>query len=391
MALNPRIVKESFSLIEPHTEKAAAYFYGRLFAESPRLRAMFPPSMDVQRDRLFRGLTTIVWSLDSPDALASYLSQLGRDHRKFGVFDEHYGAVGTALLATIRKFLGEAWTPEVEAAWSAAYTAAATLMTDAARADAEISPPWWIAEVVEHSLRAPDIAVLTLRPGQHLPFTAGQHVTVQTSRWPRVWRPFSIANAPRADGLLRLHVRALPGGWVSGSLVRHTRLGDSILLGPALGTMGLDPDSDRDLLCVAGGTGLAPIKAVIEHALTAEDGRQIHLIFGARTERDLYDLADLRLLEAAHPLLRVLPVVSEDPSYEGLRGRVSDVLSKVGDWSDHDAFVAGPTAMMAETVTRLQQLGMQPDRIQHDSFHAEMRTARPTTCGYIGPGPLDTD
>lgn len=389
MTLNPRIVKESFSLVEPHTEKAAAYFYGRLFAENPRLRAMFPPAMDAQRDRLFRGLTTIVWSLDSPDALATYLSQLGRDHRKFGVFDEHYGAVGTALLATIRKFLGEAWTPEIEAAWAAAYTAAALLMTNAAHADAEISPPWWIAEVIDHSLRAPDIAVLTVRPGQRLPFTPGQHITVQTARWPRVWRPFSIANAPREDGLLRLHVRALPGGWVSGSLVRHTRVGDSILLGPALGRMSLDPGSDRDLLCVAGSTGLAPIKAIIEQVVAAKGRRHIHLIFGARTERDLYDLDDLHLLEATYPRLRVIPVVSDEPSYDGIRGKVSEVLSRFSDWSDHDAFVAGPTGMISETVSRLHQLGMQPDRIQHDSLHAEMRSPLPTTCGYINAGPFD--
>jgi NAD(P)H-flavin reductase len=186
-----------------------------------------------------------------------------------------------------------------------------------------------------------------------------------------------------------LHVRALPGGWVSGSLVRHTRIGDSILLGPALGRMGLDPDSDRDLLCVAGGTGLAPIKAIIEQVVAAKGRRHIHLIFGARTERDLYDLEDLHLLEATYPRLRVIPVVSDDPTYDGIRGKVSEVLSRFSDWSDHDAFVAGPTGMISETVSRLQQLGMQPDRIQHDSLHAEMRSPLPRTCGYINAGPID--
>ncbi len=75
------------------------------------------------------------------------------------------------------------------------------------RADAAQAPPWWAAEVTGHDRRAADLAVLTLRPERTLPFAAGQHVTVQTARWPRVWRPYSIANAPRPDGTLRLHVR----------------------------------------------------------------------------------------------------------------------------------------------------------------------------------------
>src|SRR3954467_6347527 len=84
-SLNPRIIKESFALFEPRAEEISTYFYGRLFAENPRLRAFFPPAMDRQRERLFHALRKIVWSLDSPDTLSTFLSRLGRDHRKFGV------------------------------------------------------------------------------------------------------------------------------------------------------------------------------------------------------------------------------------------------------------------------------------------------------------------
>jgi NAD(P)H-flavin reductase/hemoglobin-like flavoprotein len=367
MSLNPRIVKESFSCIEPFADKAAAYFYGRLFAENPRLRAMFPPAMDIQRDRLFHALTKIVWSLDSPDALAAYLGRLGQDHRKFGVLSEHYTAVGHALIATIRKFSGDAWTDEVGVAWTAAYNAAAALMIQSAEESAETSPAWWTAEVLEHERRTGDIATLTVRPEQRLFYTAGQYVTVQTSRWPRVWRPYSIANAPRDDGTLRFHVRALPGGWVSGSLVRDTRVRETLLLGPPMGAMALDPESDRDLLLVAGGTGLAPLKAITEQVIKSGRHRNIHLIFGARAERDLYDLPDLRLLESVYPWLQVLPVVSEDPSFDGLHGPASEALSRLQDWDDHDVYVAGPPAMISHTVQRLQKLGVSPDRIHHDS------------------------
>ncbi|GGO10345.1 flavohemoprotein [Microbispora rosea subsp. aerata] len=363
MSLNPRLVKESFSAVEPFAEKAAGYFYGRLFTLCPHMRGMFPPGMDAQRDRLFNALTRIVWMLDSPEGLASYLAQLGRDHRKYGVAPEHYTAVGSALLATVKHFAAEVWTDEIEAAWTEAYAMAAKLMIDAAAA--EKTPPWWLAEVTDHERRTRDIAVLTLRPSQPMHFIPGQYVTVQTARWPRVWRRFSIANAPRADGTLRLHVRAVPGGWVSTALVRHTRIGDQLLLGPPAGTM-TPPETDRDLLCVAGGTGLAPLKAVIEHVIASGERPNIHLLFGVRRACDLYDMPDLARMEAVFPWLRVLPVVSDDPAYDGIRGRLPDVIERFHSWTDHEVYVCGPPPMVDETVRRLRSSGVPPSQIHHD-------------------------
>jgi NAD(P)H-flavin reductase/hemoglobin-like flavoprotein len=368
-SLNPRIIKESFALIEPKAEEAAAYFYGRLFVENPQLRALFPPAMDIQRDRLFHGLRKIVWSLDSPDTLSAFLSRLGRDHRKFGVCREHYDAMGRALLATFRKFAGDGWTAEMESAWRTAYATAAQMMVAAAEEHAADQPPWWTGEVIEHELRGPDIAVLTVRTGQRLPYQAGQYTTIQTARWPRTWRPYSIANAPRDDGLLRFHVRAMPAGWVSGSLVRHARIGDTLLLGHAAGSMTLDADSGRDILCVAGGTGLAPLKALVEEEIHTNRRRDIHLLFGARTPAGLYDLADLQALEARYPWLRVIPVVSADPSFDGMHGQVSDVLDRFHDWSGHDVYVAGPPEMIERTVTNLQDLGVPATHIHHDPLN----------------------
>ena len=176
-----------------------------------------------------------------------------------------------------------------------------------------------------------------------------------------------MANAPRADGLLRFHVRAVPAGWVGGALVRHTAVGDTLLLGHAAGTMTLAPDSGRPILCVAGGTGLAPLKALVEEAAARDLRRDVHLLIGARTAAELYDLPDLRALEERTPWLRVVPVVSDDPSYEGMRGLVPDALARFPDWSGHDAYVAGPPAMIERTVTVLDDLGVPADRIRYDA------------------------
>ncbi|MBW8487641.1 globin domain-containing protein [Actinomadura parmotrematis] len=381
MSLERRNVKEDSTHIEMLDGKAAAYFYGRLFAANPRLRAMFPPAMDAQRDRLFQALTKIVSDRDGAPARAAYFGQLGRDHRKYGVRAEHYPAVGEALVATLRRFSGDAWTPEAETAWTAAYAEAARLMTEAAEAAAEQGPPWWVAEVLDHDRRGPDLAVLTLRPDAPLPFAAGQYVTVQTARWPRVWRPYSVANAPRADGTVRLHVRALPGGWVSGALVRHTGPGDAVLLGPPRGGMRLDPDSDRPLLLVAGGTGLAPLKALAEQATMSGRPREVHLLVGARTEADLYDLPELRLLEAACPTLRVVPVLSGPPRTGASHGALPEALERFGGPDDHDVYISGPEEMIRTVAIALRRLGVPPDRVHHDLLDTgTSATGTPTGC-----------
>ncbi|TDC46715.1 flavohemoprotein [Actinomadura sp. KC345] len=374
MSSERRIVKETFDRLEADPAGAMSYFYGRLFAREPRMRALFPPAMGTQHDRFFHALTRIVWSQDSPEELTRHLGALGRDHRKYGVLREHYPAVETALIATVRTFAADVWTAEAEDAWTRAYRSAAATMIAAAGREGSGRPPWWVAEITGHDRRDHDLAVLTLRPERPLPFLPGQYVSVQTARWPRVWRTYSVANAPRPDGSISLHVRARPAGWVSGALVRHCAPGDTVLLGPAAGTMTLEPGSPRGLLLIGGGTGLAPMKALAEQA--AGTGREVRLLVGARTERGLYDLAELRRLESASARLRVVPVLSRSPGGPGgLHGRIPDVLpgflDGVPGWEDHHAYAAGPVPLVRRTVTALQRHGMSLSRIHHDLLAAE--------------------
>lgn len=376
MPLDPRLVKESFAAVDDAGPAATAYFYGRLFAENPRLRGLFPAALDVQRDRLLGALTRVVWSLDNPTELDDYLARLGRGHRRFGVTAEHYPAFGRALAATVRTFCGGEWTPELREAWERAYELMSSAMIRAAEQTPDDSPPWWVGEVVGHTMATPDIAVVTVRPATPLPYEAGQHVPVQSPRWPRTWRSYSPAAAPRPDGLLPLHVRAVPGGWVSGALVRHTAVGDTLLLGTPSGHMTYR-ETGRDLLCVAGGTGLAPIKAIVERAIADGSRRAIYLFCCVRRARDLYDAADLARLERLHPWLRVIPVVSEEPGHDGLRGLPSDVVPRFRSWTDHDVYVCGPDPMVDATVTSLHAAGVPTDHIHHDNPRAALPEAVP--------------
>src|SRR5205814_7536197 len=145
------------------------------------------------------------------------------DHRKFHVQPEHYDVVGGALLEALRVQAGEEWSIEYDQAWRDAYQVIARKMM--AGAEEDTNPPYWHAEVLSHERRSNDIAVFTCRPMQPLGFRAGQYVSIECKYQPRLWRVYSMANAPRKDRTMEFHVRAGGVGWVSSSVGQGLKVG----------------------------------------------------------------------------------------------------------------------------------------------------------------------
>jgi NAD(P)H-flavin reductase len=237
-----------------------------------------------------------------------------------------------------------------------------------AAAQDETTPPFWHAEIIKHERRGRDIAVFTVRTMQPFGYRAGQYVSIESDYHPRVWRVYSMANAPRTDNTMDFHVRAVGAGWLSGALVRRAQPGDMVRIAAPMGSMAVDPRSSRDIVCVAGGTGLAPIKAIIDELTRTNRTRWVHVFFGARDREDLYDLEDLDALVARYPWLTVKPVVSDDPTFDGEHGNVPDVMAGCGPWKHHDVFVSGSPAMVRATLRRLAEIRVPSVRIQYDSF-----------------------
>ena len=363
-----RLVKRTFSRVMADEQNAMEYFYGLLFAQSPEVRSLFPLAMSDLRYRVFAALIRLIWSSDNYEAYTAQLVQLGRDHRRFGVREKHHKAFFVALAATVEQFSGPEWTEQARSAWQGALDTASVVIAAAAADDARSQPAWWVGEVIRHERRSQSLAVLTIRPDQPLPYRPGQYVGVQVPRWPRVWRNFSIANAPRSSNLIDLHVRAVCGGMVSNALV-HAGVGDTLLLGPARGEMTLPADCGRELICVAGGTGLAPLKALIEGVASGGEQwpRTITLFLGARREQDLYDMTDLRVLQSGYPSLAIIPVISQQRGYGGITGLLHEIVIKHARLSDSEVFVSGPDAMVRQTDLALA--GLVPcERVHFDPF-----------------------
>jgi hemoglobin-like flavoprotein len=132
-----KLVQESFKKVLPIAPQAADLFYGRLFEIAPQVKPLFPADISEQKKKLMGMIATAVNNLHQVETIVPAVQDLGRRHVNYGVTADHYKPVGEALIWTLEKGLGDAFTPDVKAAWLATYTTLQSVMTAAA---AEVKP-----------------------------------------------------------------------------------------------------------------------------------------------------------------------------------------------------------------------------------------------------------
>ena len=207
--------------------------------------------------------------------------------------------------------------------------------------------------------------LLRLPPTGTLNFLPGQYIDVIGAEGLR--RSYSIANAPREDKFIELHVRQVPEGAMSRYWFEQAKVNDLLRLRGPLGTFFLRDQAGMDLVLLATGTGIAPVKAILEGlALAAADTqpRSITLYWGGRHPEDLYWQAP------SQPGLRFVPVLSRaGPQWAGARGHVQDVmLDAAPDLGSTLVYACGSDAMIHSAQARLQGLGLPARRFQSDAF-----------------------
>ena len=205
---------------------------------------------------------------------------------------------------------------------------------------------------------AHDIKRLRLKPAKPLAFSPGQYAQLQFT--PQHVRPYSMAGLA-GDGLLEFHVRLVPDGRVTGYIASELRAGDAVRVSGPMGCAYLRRRHEGPMLCVAGGTGLAPILSIVRGAIDAGMDNDIHLYFGVRSERDLYAVDELEHLRRGHPRLRVHYVV----------GRlVTEAIAKdLGPLAGWRAYLCG-SPPMGEAAARLAcQKGIAPEHVHADAFY----------------------
>lgn len=210
---------------------------------------------------------------------------------------------------------------------------------------------------------------LKLPANERLQFLAGQYIDIlQKDGKPR---SFSLANAPHADELLELHVRNIPGGTFTQHVFNEMKERDILRIKGPLGTFFLHEDSPKPVIFVASGTGFAPVKAIIEHALHIGFKREMHFYWGVRLQADLYMLEKVKEWEAQG--IKFTPVVSDEP-WNGRSGFVHQaVLDDFSDLSDYAVYACGaPVVVQAahREFTSQRSLG-------EDSFYSDIFTFVP--------------
>jgi NAD(P)H-flavin reductase/hemoglobin-like flavoprotein len=373
-------VVQSF-LDGPTGEQVTQCFYETWFDRDPSVRDLFPPDGTHHWPSFtlaMRWLFTELAAQRSAEPTA-FLSQLGRDHRKYGVTQSQYETFCQAMFLTLRDALGDRFTPAVDDAASQALTLIADTMFGAGAADPQ--PAWSDGTVIECGRMSRDIMVVRLQLDEPLSYHAGQYVSVQVPQSPRYWRYLSPSIPPDPQGRMEFHIRAVPGGKVSPTVVTGTEVGDRWRLSRPHGGMHIDRDNG-DILMVAGSTGLAPLRALLMELMHFTENPRVHLFFGGRYPCELYDLPTLWEIANASPWLSVTPVAEHprnppwaapypDPEPpRGLHvrqiGRLPEVVARYGSWGDRQILISGRPEMVAATRETLIAKGAPPERIQHD-------------------------
>jgi CDP-4-dehydro-6-deoxyglucose reductase, E3 len=231
--------------------------------------------------------------------------------------------------------------------------------------------------------RTPVIAELLLRPaGPRLRYQPGQYVLLGDPDAELVVRSYSIADFPRHDGLISLLVTRVPGGQLSSWVHDVLRPGDRVLLSGPYGSFTSAPGESAPVLFLAGGSGLAPVRALAEAALWCHAGTPAVVFFSARTQRDLIDDDRFRRWQCRHSAfryLRTLTRVDGPPP----TGRIPAILGGwFGDLSGWQVYIAGAPGFVTACAAAARTCGARPGRVYTEEFFTEPQSwaaAQPAT------------
>jgi propane monooxygenase reductase component len=190
-------------------------------------------------------------------------------------------------------------------------------------------------------------------------------------------RSFSMATTPADPGRLQFIIKCYPGGRFSGLLENELTVGDELRLRGPYGSFTLKKDSERDIVCIGGGAGMAPILSLLRHLVEIGSGRRVHYYYGARAAEDLFYLRELEELGNQLVDFVFVPVLSEETTADwaslgvaqGDFGFVTDAVDRrESDLSESDIYVCGPPPMVEAAMSMLDAKGVARERIYFDKF-----------------------
>ncbi|MFK0088115.1 NO-inducible flavohemoprotein [Pseudomonas sp. NPDC090755] len=378
------IVKATVPLLESGGEALTTHFYKLMLSEYPEVRPLFNQAHQASGDQpraLANGVLMYARHIDQLEQLGGLVGQIINKHVALQILPEHYPIVGSCLLRAIEEVLGkEIATPEVIAAWGAAYQQLADILIGAEGQvydQKAAAPGGWrgardftLVQRVEESSEIVSFyfapvdggAILAAEPGQYI----GLQLFIDGVEQRRNYSLSALCN----DGQYRISVKREAGGKVSNYLHEQMVVGDTLKLFPPSGEFTLS-SSDKPLVLISGGVGITPTLPMLEAAL--ESGRVVHFIHCARNGavhafRDWVDG-----LAARHPQLKRFYCYAEDDGVSEPADAVGLLSAdQLGQWlpqeRDLDAYFLGPKAFMAAIKRHLKGLGVPEKQSRYEFF-----------------------
>ena len=213
---------------------------------------------------------------------------------------------------------------------------------------------------------------LQLAEGEKLPFVAGQYIELRIPGTEDTWRSFSMANSPGETDRVDLIIKIIPGGAFGTALADGLEIGDQIAVRGPHGTFAVRW-SHRPMVMIAGGSGMAPVLAILKDLVAVRNKRPVLFLYGARSGRDLILTAELEALAARHDWFTYVPALSEpteqDVDWTGETGLVTDVLMRrLPSMRGYEAYMCGPPPMIDAAIAILEGAGVKPRHIYFDRF-----------------------
>ena len=240
--------------------------------------------------------------------------------------------------------------------------------------NAGVIPPRILPARVERKQQlSHDVMALFLKlpSSEHLQFMAGQYIEFLLKDGKR--RAFSLASAPHVDNLLELHLRLIPGGQFTQYVFNE--MPDKAILrieGP-FGSFYYRDESEKPIIMVAGGTGFAPVKGIVEHMIHHNIKREVTIYWGAKTREDLYMPELPQAWAEAYPHIKFIPVLSDallEDKWQGRTGLVHQaVLDDLADLSTYEVYCCGAPAMVEVAHISFLQAGLPEDAFYSDAFN----------------------
>ncbi len=232
---------------------------------------------------------------------------------------------------------------------------------------------------------------LKLPDAERLAFLPGQYIDILLRDGRR--RSFSLANAPHDDELLELHVRHIEGGEFSEQVFFNMEEKALLRMEGPYGQFYLREDDDRPILMMAGSTGIAPLKSILDHLVHIGNRRAVHLYWGVRERQDLYLDGELRALAEGCSWLTYTPCLSEPRAEDAWEGRIGLVhnmlLHDHPELGSHAVYMSGPPAMIAAAQRDFHRHGVDPDHLHQDAFEFAADSRPDLTAGTQGSTTTD--